>query len=65
MEIASFLSIRENIKFAEAADVATQEIPAVIANLTQLRYQDLTNVLRACIDSKDAGQVKLKQFNIV
>jgi hypothetical protein len=53
------------IKLIEAADVATQEIPAVIANLTQLSYQDLTSALRACIDSKSAGQAKLKQFNIV
>jgi len=53
------------IKLIEAADVATQEIPAVIANLTQLSYQELTDVLRACIDSKEEGKLKLNHFKIV
>jgi hypothetical protein len=53
------------IKLVEAADVATQDLPAVIANLTQLSYQELTDVLRACIDSKESGKSKLNQFKIV
>jgi len=53
------------IKLIEAADVATQDVPAVIANLTQLSYQELTEVLRACIDSKTQGKMKLNQFKIV
>jgi len=53
------------IKLAESADVDTQSLPAVIANLTQLSYPELTEVLRACIDDKKLGQAKLKQFNIV
>jgi hypothetical protein len=53
------------IKLVEAADVVTQDVPAVIANLTQLSYQELTEVLRACIDSKTQGKMKLNQFKIV
>jgi len=48
-----------------AADVTTQEIPAVIANLTALSYQELTELLRACIDGKEEGASKLNQFRIV
>ena len=53
------------IKLIEAADVATQDVPAVIANLTQLDYLDLTDVLRACIDSPEEGKLKLNHFKIV
>ena len=52
-------------KLIEAADVDSQEIPLVIARLTQLNYQELTDVLKACIDGKDLGQVKLKSIGIV
>lgn len=53
------------IKLAQSADVDTQELPAVIANLTQLSYPELTEVLRACIDDPELGRVKLNQFKIV
>lgn len=53
------------IKLIEAADIITQDVPEVIARLTQLTYQELTEVLRACVDGKDSGKMKLIQFKIV
>ena len=53
------------IKLVMAADVTTQEMPAVIANLTELSYKELTDVLRACIDDPESGKMKLKVFKIV
>lgn len=53
------------IKLVEAADVETQDLPLVIARLTQLSYQELTDVLMACIDSKESGHMKLKLEKIV
>jgi len=52
-------------RLVQAADVDTQELPLVIARLTQLSYQELTDVLRACIDGKDLGMLKLKSQKIV
>lgn len=52
-------------KLVQAADVDSQELPLVIARLTQLSYQELTDVLRACIDGKDLGLLKLKSQKIV
>lgn len=49
----------------EAANVSTQELPAVIANLTQLNYQDLSTVMKACIDGAASGAEKLKEFKII
>ncbi|MEK6829765.1 MAG: hypothetical protein AABY15_06615 [Nanoarchaeota archaeon] len=53
------------IKFVEAADASTQELPLMIAKMTQLSYQELADVLRACIDDKESGHLKLKSKNIV
>ena len=53
------------IKLTQAADKDTQELPEIIARLTKLSYQDLTDVLRACIDDKTSGHMKLKSKNIV
>jgi len=52
-------------KLVEAADVDTQELPLVIAKLTQLSYQELTDVLRACVDGRESGLMKLKFKKIV
>lgn len=51
--------------FTEAADASTQEIPLAIARMTQLSYQELTQVMKACIDGPELGRLKLKEFNIV
>ena len=53
------------ISFTEAADMTTQELPLAIARLTKLSYQDLSTVMKACIDGKDSGTLKLKEFKIV
>jgi hypothetical protein len=52
-------------KLVEAAGVDTQELPMVIARLTQLSYHELTDVLRACIDGRESGLMKLKFKKIV
>lgn len=52
-------------RLVEAADVETQDLPLVIARLTQLSYPELTDVLRACIDDKESGLMKLKSKKIV
>lgn len=51
--------------FVEAAKLSTQEIPLAIARMTKLSYQDLSDVMKACIDSPEAGELKLKEFKIV
>ena len=53
------------ISFTEATGMTTQELPLAIARLTQLSYQDLSAVMKACIDSPEAGALKLKEFKIV
>lgn len=52
-------------KLIEASGVDSQGLPAVIARLTQLTYEELTDVIRSCIDGKDLGKMKLNYFNIV
>lgn len=52
-------------KLTEAADVDTQALPLIISRLTQLSYQELTDVLKACIDGKESGNLKLKKEKIV
>ena len=49
----------------DAAGVDTQELPLVIAKLTQLSYEELTDVLKACIDGPEEGALKLKKENII
>lgn len=49
----------------DAAGVDTQELPLVIARLTQLNYQELTDVMKACLDGPEAGALKLKKENII
>ena len=49
----------------DAAGVDTQELPLVIAKLTQLSYEELTGVLKACIDGPEEGALKLKKENII
>lgn len=53
------------IKFIESMNVDTQSLPRAIAKLTQLSYQELTDVLKACIDGVDAGRVQLKIKKII
>lgn len=51
--------------FMEAVDASTQEIPLAIARMTQLSYQELSQVMKACIDGPEQGRLKLKEFKIV
>lgn len=53
------------IKLVEAADLDTQELPAVIARLTELSYQELSDVMIACIDDAESGKRKLISKKIV
>jgi hypothetical protein len=53
------------IKLIEAAEISTQEVPLVIARLTQLNYNQLTEVMKSCIDGKENGRMKLLYFKIV
>lgn len=53
------------LKFVEAADVTTQDLPMAIARMTSLSYQELSDVMKACIDGKDLGKLKLKSLGIV
>jgi hypothetical protein len=52
-------------KLVEALEVESQGLPLVIARLTHLSYQELTDVFRACIDNKSSGKLKLKSLSIV
>jgi len=49
----------------ESAGVTTQELPKVIMNLSRLSYEELTDVMKACIDGKDSGSMKLNLMGIV
>ncbi len=53
------------IKLIESADITTQEVPLVIARLTKLSYRELSEVLKACIDGKESGNLKLIEYKIV
>lgn len=52
------------IKFSEATGWPTEDLPLAIARLTQLSYQELSEVLEACIDGPDSGSSKLKEYKI-
>lgn len=52
-------------KLVSAADVDTQDIPMVIANLCGLSYEQLVEVLTACIDGSEQGRLKLNSFRVV
>lgn len=52
-------------RMIDAAGVTTQEIPLVIARLTQLNYQELSEVMIGCIDGKEIGNLKLQAKKIV
>jgi hypothetical protein len=52
-------------KLIEASDVDTQDVALVMARLSQLSYQELSETLQACIDSKGDGNLKLKQRGII
>jgi len=49
----------------EAADVISQEIPMVIHRLSLLSYQDLSTVMKGCIDGKESGKEMLNKFKIL
>lgn len=49
----------------EAANVTTQTLPLVIARLTKLSYQDLSTVMKSCIDSPETGKEMLTKFKII
>lgn len=51
--------------FISAAGLMTQELPAAIMKMARLNYSQLIEVLRACVDDKEMGNMKLKQFKIV
>jgi hypothetical protein len=53
------------IKLVEALELPTQDMPMVIARLTQLSYQELSGLLKSCLDNKSEAQVKLKSLRIV
>jgi hypothetical protein len=53
------------IKFSEATGESTQDLPLAIARLTQLSYQELAEVMEACIDGKDQGNSKLREYDIL
>lgn len=52
-------------RFLSAADLDTQDLPLAIARLTQLSYDELSDVMIACINSKSDGNLKLKVKKIV
>jgi len=52
-------------RLIEAASVSTQELPAVIAGLAKLDYNELIVVMTACIDSPEQGNLKLKELKFV
>jgi len=60
-----FMSPTIWIKLFQAADVDTQHLPLVIMKLSHLSYNELTDVLKACIDNKELGKLKLKEMKIV
>jgi len=45
--------------------MTTQELPLAIARLTQLSYKELSDTMKACIDSPESGALKLKNLKIV
>ncbi len=49
----------------EAANINTQEIPMVISRLAKLSYEDLSTVMKSCIDGAEDGKEKLKEFKIL
>lgn len=53
------------VKLIESSDVETQELPKVIANLSLLNYEELTEVMKAMIDGIELGKLKLKKFKII
>jgi len=53
------------VKLVEAADVDTQNLPHVIMKLTELKYQELAEILKICIDDKQKGNEKLKEKKII
>lgn len=53
------------VKLIESSDVDTQELPRLIANLSLLSYEELIEVMKAIIDDKDLGKLKLKKFKII
>jgi hypothetical protein len=53
------------IKLVESLSLDTQSLPITIARLTQLSYQELTDVLKACIDGTEVGRLKLKIKKII
>lgn len=52
-------------KLIQAADVETQSLPKVIAGLAKMDYQELIDVMKACMDSAEEGNVKLKNLKLV
>lgn len=53
------------IGLVEAADVDTQSLPKVIQGLCSLSYNELTEVLSACVDGEVEGNLKLKKYSII
>lgn len=51
--------------FTAATGMTTQELPLAIARLTQLSYKELSDTMKACIDSPESGALKLKNLKIV
>ena len=53
------------MSLVEAANLDTQELPGLIANLTQLNYQDLAETLKRCVDSPEEGRQKLNSLKFI
>lgn len=52
-------------RFLIAANLDTQDLPMAIARLTQLSYDELSDVMIACINGAESGNLKLKSKKIV
>ncbi len=52
-------------RFLSASDLDTQDLPLAIARMTQLSYDELADVMIACIESPELGNLKLKSKKIV
>lgn len=50
------------VSLIETANVTTQELPSVIANLSKLNYQNLSDVINSCVKKDNS---KLKEFQII
>ena len=53
------------VDLVEAADVENHKLPGLIAGLTKLSYQRLTELFRALMDDKQKTKILLKTWNLI